>query len=273
VGPDGAGKTTAIRLVAGLLDVQSGRVRVLGDDPGARGSKVREAIGYMPQRYSLYGDLSVAENLSFFGQLFCLDRAAYRERSARLLAITRLERFVDRRADALSGGMYKKLALACALLHRPRVLLLDEPTNGVDPPSRAELWDLLYEFAHDGMAIAVSTSYMDEAARCARVGLAHRGRLVLEGRPSDLVASFGESVLVVHETSPAIEALVEAAGTDVFGVAPHGGGLRIVLRRAASDRLVASLGAAGGRVERARPGFEDVFLARIRGDEEAGHAR
>jgi ABC-2 type transport system ATP-binding protein len=187
VGPDGAGKTTAIRALSGLIDLDGGEARVLGVDPARGGSAARESLGLMPQQYSLYRDLSVEENLRFFSRLYVLPRAAYRERAERLLAITRLDRFLDRRAEALSGGMYKKLALACALLHQPKVLLLDEPTNGVDPVSRRELWALLHEFVQGGMTVLVSTPYMDEAERCDRVGLVHRGRLLLEGPPADLL--------------------------------------------------------------------------------------
>jgi ABC-2 type transport system ATP-binding protein len=145
----------------------------------------------MPQQYSLYRDLSVSENLRFFSRLYCLPASVYRQRAERLLGITRLGPFADRRADALSGGMYKKLALACALLHQPRVLLLDEPTNGVDPVSRRELWALLHEFVSGGMAVLISTPYMDEAERCHRVGLIHCGRLLVEGDPWALMASSG----------------------------------------------------------------------------------
>jgi ABC-2 type transport system ATP-binding protein len=193
VGPDGAGKTTAIRALAGLVRLDGGEAQVLGEVPG--GAAVRERVGLMPQQYSLYRDLTVAENLRFFARLYVLPRATFRERAERLLAITRLAPFVDRRADALSGGMYKKLALACALLHEPEALLLDEPTNGVDPVSRRELWALLHEFVHAGMTVLVSTPYMDEAERCHRVGLVHRGRLLLEGEPGALTrghASFEE---------------------------------------------------------------------------------
>jgi ABC-2 type transport system ATP-binding protein len=189
VGADGAGKTTTLRALAGLVRLDGGEVRVLGHDPA--GGKVRERLGLMPQQYSLYRDLTVSENLKFFSRLYVLPRALFRERADRLLAITRLAPFVDRRADALSGGMYKKLALACALLHEPEVLLLDEPTNGVDPVSRRELWALLHEFVHGGMSVIVSTPYMDEAERCHRVGLVHRGRLLLDGDPRELTRGFG----------------------------------------------------------------------------------
>jgi ABC-2 type transport system ATP-binding protein len=189
VGPDGAGKTTAIRALAGLIDLDAGEARILGLDP-ATDASVRERLGLMPQQYSLYRDLTVGENLRFFGRLATLPLALYRERSARLLALTRLAPFIDRRADQLSGGMYKKLALSCALLTEPEVLLLDEPTNGVDPVSRRELWALLHEFVEGGMAVVISTPYMDEAERCHRVGLVHHGRLLLEGAPERLLAEF-----------------------------------------------------------------------------------
>jgi ABC-2 type transport system ATP-binding protein len=189
VGPDGAGKTTLIRAFAGLIDVDAGEVRVLGEDPAT--GRVRERVGLMPQQFSLYRDLTVGENLKFFSRLNALPRAEHRRRSERLLGITRLGPFIDRRADALSGGMYKKLALACALLHEPEVLLLDEPTNGVDPVSRRELWELLHEFVQGGMTVLISTPYMDEAERCHRVGLVHRGRMLVEGAPQALVAEHG----------------------------------------------------------------------------------
>lgn len=189
IGPDGAGKTTAMRIMAGMIRATSGTARVIGRDPLGGAQEVRNALGYMPQQYSLYGDLTVGENLDFFARMFCLARSDYQPRKERLLQITRLHRFTDRRADALSGGMYKKLALACALLPTPKLLLLDEPTNGVDPVSRRELWALLFELAAEGMAIVVSTPYMDEAARCSRVGIIHRGRILLEGPPSALIAA------------------------------------------------------------------------------------
>ncbi len=193
VGPDGAGKTTTLRILAGVMKPTHGAAYVFGEDPMSTDERVRSSIGYMPQQYSLYGDLSVDENLHFFSKMFCLDRATYHERRERLLGITRLGRFTDRRADALSGGMYKKLALACSLLSRPDVLILDEPTNGVDPVSRRELWALLFELVEEGMAVIVSTAYMDEAERCHRVGLLFEGRLLVEGDPTALLADYRRS--------------------------------------------------------------------------------
>jgi len=206
VGADGAGKTTAIRALAGLIELDKGRALVDGRDPASGGSAVRESLGLVPQQASLYPDLSVAENLRFFARLFCLPRQVFRERSERLLGITRLQPFVTRRADALSGGMYKKLALACALLHRPTILLLDEPTVGVDPVSRRELWALLHEFIQEGMTVLLSTPYMDEAERCHRVALVHHGRLLLEGEPSALLAEFAPTA-ASNNGSPSFEAL------------------------------------------------------------------
>jgi len=262
IGPDGAGKTTAIRMVAGLIEPDAGSVRVLGLDP-ARSEEVRESLGLLPQQYSLYGDLSVGENMRFFGQLFCLPRSQFQARAERLLAITRLGPFVERRADALSGGMYKKLALACALLHQPRVLLLDEPTNGVDPVSRRELWALLYEFAGEGMAVLLSTPYMDEAARCHRVGLVHAGHLLAEGHPDVLVREFDHATLEVDGGDRAAidEILTVTAG--VVASSPAGARVRIVVRREAETPVCGLLAAAGARCRPVAADFEDLFLARV----------
>lgn len=267
VGPDGAGKTTTIRALAGLLGIDHGSVRVLGRDPLVS-STVRDALGVMPQHYSLYGDLSVEENLRFFSRMYCLSNREYRERSRRLLDLTRLAPFVERRASALSGGMYKKLALACALLHEPSVLLLDEPTNGVDPVSRREFWDLLRGFAREGMAIVLSTPYMDEAARCHRVGLIHQGRLLLEGDPAALLAAFPNRAFRVEGGDR--NALVDALGRDarVVAMSPTGERVRIVVAPDAVDGVGDRVAALGGRLVPTAPDFEDLFLSRLR--EESG---
>jgi ABC-2 type transport system ATP-binding protein len=263
VGPDGAGKSTLLRALAGLIDVDGGEACVLGTPwPGAT-PEAREHLGYMPQQYSLYTDLSVDENLHFFADLFDLPRAIFRERRARLLAITQLEAAHDRPAGALSGGMYKKLAIACALLHRPKMLLLDEPTNGVDPVSRRELWALLYEFVNDGMGVLVATPYMDEAARCGRVVLLHEGKVLAAGTPAELVDGLTHAVLEIDAGAMGrapIDALLEAA-PGVLAMTPAGERIRAVVRRDAEAALTAALLRIGARSRPAHPDFEDVYLA------------
>ncbi|MCB9664819.1 MAG: ABC transporter ATP-binding protein [Alphaproteobacteria bacterium] len=267
VGPDGAGKTTTLRLVADLLTPDAGEVRVDGRAPSD--PAVREIVGLMPQRYSLYGDLSVRENLTFFRRLFGLGRREAEPRIQRLLDLTRLGPFQDRRADDLSGGMYKKLALACALLHQPRVLLLDEPTNGVDPVSRRELWTLLGEFAAQGVAVLVTTPYMDEAERCHGVSLLHEGKLVAEGAPAALVRALDHPVVRIDGMPPraVVEALQGAA--EVRALTPGGDRVRAVLAPGGLDALTRRLAPLGASVTPVRADFEDVFLARVREAEAA----
>jgi ABC-2 type transport system ATP-binding protein len=263
IGPDGAGKTTSIRALAGLIGLDGGSVRILDADPIREGAKVRESLGLMPQYYSLYGDLTVGENLRFFGRLFCLPRKVFAARSDRLLSITRLSGFTGRRADALSGGMYKKLALACALLHQPKVLLLDEPTNGVDPVSRRELWDLLYEFVEEGMAVLLSTPYMDEAERCHRVGLIHQGRILAQGEPKELVrAESHEAYEVVGGDRERLDGAV-AALPQVVLVSPAGARLRVVVTRGGGPSVRAAITPLGAELLPVPLGFEDLFLVRI----------
>jgi ABC-2 type transport system ATP-binding protein len=187
IGPDGAGKTTTIRLLCGLLHADAGVVRVLGRDPVSAHRAVTAEVGYLSQRFSLYGDLSVDENVAFFAEIHGLSH--YRERRDRLLEMTQLIAFRHRLADRLSGGMKQKLALACTLVHEPTILLLDEPTTGVDPVSRRELWKLLSQFLSSGITILLSTSYLDEAERCARVGLLHEGQLLALGEPGAIRSS------------------------------------------------------------------------------------
>jgi ABC-2 type transport system ATP-binding protein len=261
VGPDGAGKTTTIRALAGLIDLDGGEARVLGETPGS--GAVRERLGLMPQQYSLYRDLTVEENLVFFSRLYVLPRAVFRQRAERLLAITRLAPFVGRRADALSGGMYKKLALACALLHEPEVLLLDEPTNGVDPVSRRELWALLHEFVHGGMTVLVSTPYMDEAERCHRVALVHHGRLLELGEPPRILAGFPDEVVEVEGGERDRVDAALAALPPIRAASPAGARLRAVVARGETGEVARALAPLGARLRPVAPSFEDVFLARI----------
>lgn len=178
VGPDGAGKTTTLRLLAGLLDISEGEANILGFDLKEKAESIKPHIGYMAQQFSLYGELSVMENLQFFAELFDVTPRDRAERTERLLAFAGLTEFKERRAAYLSGGMQKKLALACTLIHEPEILLLDEPTTGVDPISRREFWNILTELHLQGTTVIVSTPYMDEADRCSRVGLMYAGKLV-----------------------------------------------------------------------------------------------
>lgn len=186
VGPDGAGKTTTLRIVCGALRPDSGYVFVNGLSVVKQVDEVRRMLGYMPQRFSLYGDLSIGENLRFFATIFGVPASEQKKRIADLLAFSRLEQFEHRQARRLSGGMKQKLALACALMHRPQLLLLDEPTTGVDPVSRREFWEIVRNAVRDGMTVFVSTPYMDEAERCHRLAFLAHGSVLAEGTPKQL---------------------------------------------------------------------------------------
>jgi ABC-2 type transport system ATP-binding protein len=184
VGPDGAGKTTTLRLLAGLLDITHGTAHVAGYDLSRQSESVKSHIGYMAQQFSLYGELTVLENLEFFADLFDVTGRIRQDRIKKLLAFARLGEFKKRRATHLSGGMQKKLALACTLINEPEILLLDEPTTGVDPVSRREFWDILTDLHVGGTTIVVSTPYMDEAERCSRVGLMYSGEMIVCDEPN-----------------------------------------------------------------------------------------
>jgi ABC-2 type transport system ATP-binding protein len=211
VGPDGAGKTTLLRILAAVLPHDEGEVRVLGHQLPEHRRSVKPKIGYLSQGFSLYGDLSIDENLAFFAEIYGLEH--YRQRRDELLAFTRLEPFRDRLAGRLSGGMKKKLALACALIHRPQLILLDEPTTGVDPVSRRDFWVILGELLHEGLTIVVATPYLDEAERCGRVGLLDRGRFLTVGRPQEVKKEMKGSMYEVVTSRPrAARALLQERG-------------------------------------------------------------
>ena len=195
VGPDGAGKTTTLRMACALMDPTSGQVLLNGEPVNRNVDAVKDKTGYMAQRFGLYSDLTVDENMRFYGDLFGVSAAEREERALRLLAMTRMAPFRDRAAGKLSGGMKQKLALMCTLLHRPEILFLDEPTNGVDPLSRRDFWVILEELVREGLTLIVSTAYLDEAERCARVGLLHRGSLIRCGSPRELKSEFAASSL------------------------------------------------------------------------------
>jgi ABC-2 type transport system ATP-binding protein len=269
VGPDGAGKTTLLRLIAGLLRPTSGRVVVFGHDMTSDAAAAHPDIGYMPQRFGLYEDLSVAENLDLFADLHAMALAVRQDRIARLLQFTGLERFTGRLAGQLSGGMKQKLGLACALLSRPRLLLLDEPSVGVDPASRRELWTIvtamLEEGRQEGMAAVWATAYLDEAERCGHVMLLHDGRLLAQGPPADFLATMRGRVfrLVVPAGERRAVARRAAAHPAVLDALVAGDALRIVLRESAAVPPAQELG--GEVLEPIAPRFEDGFVARLAG--------
>ena len=265
IGPDGAGKTTTLRMLCGLVRPDSGKVSILNYTLPYQKREAHAAMGYMPQQYSLYGDLSVQENLRFFAGMNGVPRSVMLERESRLLAIARLDRFRDRPARALSGGMYKKLALACALIHQPKLLLLDEPTNGVDPISRRELWAFLYELVDEGVAVVVSTPYMDEAERCQRVGLLLDGRIVAMESPKKMVEDFHETIFEI-ETEPILESFEGLEGRKgVLQIYLVGRKIHILsdLGEAFGMELKSAIEANGVQVrsmEVVKPSFEDIFL-------------
>lgn len=226
VGPDGAGKTTALRLLAGLLDISEGDAAVLGFDLKEKAEFIKPHIGYMAQQFSLYGELSVMENLQFFAELFDIESKDMAERTERLLIFAGLTEFKERRAVNLSGGMQKKLALACTLIHQPEILLLDEPTTGVDPISRREFWNILTELHLQGTTIIVSTPYMDEADRCSRVGLMYAGKLVECDTPKNIRKKLEGEIIEIQaedwkKTLRTVSALGGVREAQTYGEAVH----------------------------------------------------
>ncbi len=268
IGPDGAGKTTTIRLLCGLLHADRGAVRVLGHDPVRDHRAITEAVGYLSQRFSLYGDLSIDENIAFFAEIHGVPH--YQARREELLAMTQLAPFRQRLADQLSGGMKQKLALACTLVHQPDVILLDEPTTGVDPVSRREFWKLLSRFLAQGITILMSTPYLDEAERCTRVALLHEGRLLALDEPGRLRASLGGALIemLVDDPRTALVLLRTTAGlpdAQVFGDRVHVW-LEETDREAALARVRGAAARAGIQPSSMRvitPSLEDVFIARL----------
>jgi ABC-2 type transport system ATP-binding protein len=202
VGPDGAGKTTTLRMLSGVMGTDSGSVTIAGCDVVRDPEGAKSLLSYMSQRFGLYEDLTVDENIRFYADLFGVNRKQRMQRSQELLSAAGLGDFRNRLAGNLSGGMKQKLGLVCALIHTPKVILLDEPTNGVDPVSRRDFWRILYSLVAEGVAILTSTSYLDEAERCHRVGLLHQGRMLFCDRPEALKRQFPGEILAVHATHP-----------------------------------------------------------------------
>lgn len=229
VGPDGAGKTTALRILSSVMEPSSGKARIAGFDVHSQAEEIRRRIGYMPQNFSLYPDLSVHENLDFFADIQQVRTGDKKARIAEMLAFTRLEDFGDRRAGTLSGGMKKKLALACAMVHDPQVLILDEPSTGVDPVSRRELWGLLAKVAQKGVTVLISTPYMDEAERCHRVGMLYQGRLLITGSPEDIVDALPFEIIEVKARPRKLMRQIVARSGEILDWHPVGDRLRLVV--------------------------------------------
>ncbi len=269
VGPDGAGKTTTLRLLAGLLDITSGSAQVAGYDLARYPEAIKRRIGYMAQQFSLYSELSVMENLTFFAELYDVPTDELQERMEQLLAFAGLTEFKDRRAAQLSGGMQKKLALACTLIHQPEILLLDEPTTGVDPVSRREFWDILTDLNLRGSTIIVSTPYMDEADRCMRVGLMYEGRLVVCDTPQQIRAHIeGELIELRPQDWQAAHTLI-AALPGVFEVQTYGELLHVLVDSA--DKRLPEIKIALEEhdlvcrdIRRATPRMEEAFISLIK---------
>lgn len=271
VGPDGAGKTTTMRLLVGALRMDDGWARIDGHDVATDTERARAELGYLAQRFSMYGDLTVAENVRFFGQIRGVAGAELAARTAELLGFVGLTGFEDRMSAVLSGGMKQKLGLACALIHRPRVVLLDEPTGGLDPVTRQDFWQLIIRLIADGAAVIVSTPYMDEAVRCTRLGFLRDGAMLTEGAPSALTAPYADRILEVIAAPRATVLAVVAADPDVEDVAAFGDRFHVRVRAASGPlgRLPAALTAAGARVQSVRPipaTLEDAFIALLAAD-------
>jgi ABC-2 type transport system ATP-binding protein len=273
VGPDGAGKTTTLRLLCGLLDPSEGEAWVAGHNVARDPQAVKDRIGYMAQRFGLYHDLSVDENMQFYADLFGISGTQRTRLMPDLLHMTRMEPFRKRLAGKLSGGMKQKLGLMCTLLHRPEILFLDEPTNGVDPVSRRDFWAILYQLVKDGVTVFVTTAYLDEAERCNRVGLMDRGRLIRCDAPESLRRQMEENCyeLATRDLRAAREFLQTCDG--VLSAEPSGATLHLFLEPTHSPETLGkkldenSLGPASFR--RITPSLEDVFIALIRKSERA----
>jgi ABC-2 type transport system ATP-binding protein len=263
VGPDGAGKTSLFRAVCGLIGFDAGEVRVAGYDVRTDFDSIKPLLGYMPQAFSLYPDLSVEENLQFYAGLFGLNRKAFNAKKGRLYEFSGLAPFADRRAEHLSGGMKQKLALSCNLIHDPEILVLDEPTTGVDPLSRRQFWGILKDLRDQGAAIVVSTPYMDEVELADKAVLMNKGRKLASGSPEDLVQAYRGRVFRIPRV-PATEVMRRLEGLEGMKPRRFGAVLRIYTGRDAARedvaRAVSGAGIDPEGIEEIPPDMEDVFV-------------
>ena len=265
VGPDGAGKTTTLRMLAGILSPDAGKASVAGFDVIRDPERAKHGLSYMPQRFGLYEDLTVDENIRFYADLFGVRTAEREERSTQLLQAAGMSEFRKRLAGKLSGGMKQKLGLVCALIHRPKVILLDEPTTGVDPVSRRDFWRILYELASEGVAILTSTAYLDEAERCHRVALLDQGKLLFCDTPANLKAGMSKGVLSI--TSPEPRRLRSELGhaDGISSLVLTGDGLHVVVDDAARripefEARLKSANVPFDAIQQVAPSIEDLFV-------------
>jgi ABC-2 type transport system ATP-binding protein len=267
VGPDGAGKTTTMRLLTAIMEPTKGEAWVAGSSILTEGERIKEKIGYMSQRFGLYEDLTVMENIIFYADLYEVQRKERPARIERLLGFSNLTPFKDRLAGELSGGMKQKLGLACALMHTPEVLFLDEPTNGVDPVSRRDFWKILYDLLKEGVTILVSTAYLDEAERCTRIGLMHKGNILLEDGPKNIRSSLPQPMIEVwsENARSAVELVKNLGG--VISVSLYGDRLHITVeKKVPAAEIIANVKRAGIDVKDYRdilPSLEDVFISMV----------
>ena len=265
IGPDGAGKTTTIRILATVMKPSSGYAKIAGFDVEHHPEGARTLIGYMPQAFSLYPDLSVIENLNFFADLQAVPAERRKERIEELLAFTRLDRFQKRRSENLSGGMRKKLALACALIHAPKVSLLDEPTTGVDPVSRRDLWQIVAEVLLQNVAVLVSTPYMDEAERCHKVGILNEGEILTTGSPRELGKRLPNQMMeIIARPRRTVRDVINST-EGILSWRPVGDRIRMAVQNPdkVEKQLEKSLKTAGGNIRilrRTKPIMDDVFI-------------
>jgi ABC-2 type transport system ATP-binding protein len=271
VGPDGAGKTTTLRLLCGLLDPTEGEAWVAGHNTVRETQAVKDQIGYMAQRFGLYGDLTVDENMNFYADLFGISKSERAKLLPDMLRMTRMEQFRSRPAANLSGGMKQKLALICTLLHHPQVLFLDEPTNGVDPVSRRDFWAILYQLVRDGLTVFVTTAYLDEAERCNRVGLMNQGRMIRCESPRALKHSLDELCYDVQTTDQRAAREFLHSQPGVLSVEPAGATLHLFLARDVSaenlKKRVEARGIGVSDFQVIEPSLEDVFIGLVRKSE------
>jgi len=279
LGPNGSGKSTTIRILCGLLHPTSGHARVAGYDVAAAPEEVRKNIGYMSQKFSLYGDLTVLENLRFYGGLYSVRGDQLKERIAWALRMAGLEGRENSRTATLSGGWKQRLALGCAVLHRPPIVFLDEPTSGVDPLSRRQFWELIQQMAGEGVTVFVSTHYMDEAEYCNRLALLMRGRMIALGTPTQLKLGAVKGDVMLLE-SDSLQHAIEAVKPlpQVRDAAVFGNGLHLVVADAAAAEgaIRAAMAAAGASVDKLeviRPSLEDAFVALTTGAADGAQAR